>query len=195
MLFNFFGKEHKDTDQDFWKWFTANQESVYSIVTAQEPIAGELTKHLSNLDDNLVWSIGATSTNNKRDFVISASGIKSSFPKVIQLVNSAPKDLTKFNIIAFSPKRETDSLSYGDRTLELKDIYFSSEKIVDKIDVNIYVRNYQNPVDKSIVYLFLDSLLGEYDTEMKLGIINIQGLEESKVQNLTPLKNLPNIVK
>lgn len=195
MLFNFFGKENKGTEQDFWNWFTANQNEIYNIKTGEESVTKDLLKQLNKLDDNLVWSMSATSTNNKRDFIISAGGIKSTFPEVIKLVNSAPKELTRWNIIAFSPKRETDSLSYGDRTLDIKDIYFSSEKYNEKYDVNIYIRNYQGLADDNIIYLFLDSILGEYDTEMKLARIKIQDLDEKNLQNLTPLKDLDKVVK
>jgi hypothetical protein len=40
----------------------------------------------------------------------------------------------------------------------------------------------------------LDSLLGEYDTEMSLGWIEKKALDENDVEQLFPLKDLPAIV-
>lgn len=192
MLFNFYSKNNS---KDFWNWFIANQDKVFSIKTSNEPIADEFTNRLKRVDKYLAWSIGGSASDSKRDLIISAGGIKASFPEVVKLTDAAPKNLTRWNIIAFSPKAKTDSITYNNKTVNIDDIYFSSVKSGEKYNVNVYVKNYEKGIDDSIVYLFLDSQLGEYNTEMKLGVIEIQALGDKKPADLLPLKKLDENIK
>lgn len=193
MFLNFLNQKR---DQNFWNWFSKNDIQVFSIVSGKESIAEELSIELKKVNENLVWSIGGSPSDNKRDFIISAAGIKSSFPDVVSLYNSAPKDLVHWNFIAFRPKTNTERIQFEDKVRDLSDFYFRFEKYLNKYNIDIYVKNYESGVDDHITYLFLDSLLGEYNVETKLAAIDIHNLnttEESR--DLFPLKKIADYIE
>jgi hypothetical protein len=185
---------HKNNEQKFWNWFSENQDQISLIKSGNEPIADQLTQNLKNIDQNLTWEIGGSPKDTKVTFEISAGGIVSSFPEVIKLVAEMPSNLVKWNVVAFRQKEDTPEITYEGKDRNLSDFYFSSQKSGSKWDINIYVKDYQKGIDDSITYLFLDSLLGEYNTEMKLGGIDISDLGQKDVSTLTALKNIGQII-
>src|ERR1035437_1970655 len=185
---------HKNNEQKFWNWFSENQDQISLIKSGNEPIADQLTQNLKNIDQNLTWEIGGSPKDTKVTFEISAGGIVSSFPEVIKLVAEMPSNLVKWNVVAFRQKEDTPEITYEGKDRNLSDFYFSSQKSGRKWDINIYVKDYQKGIDDSITYLFLDSLLGEYNTEMKLGGIDISDLGQKDVSTLTALKNIGQII-
>ncbi len=186
---------NQKSEPKFWEFFAENDTAIFAIISGKEPIAEELTSRLKEIDGYLVWSIGGSVADAKRDFVISAGGIKNSFPVVTNLYNSAPKNLDHWNFIAFSPKTDTNEIQFGGKSRKVDDIYFTIEKPDDKYDIAVYINNYDKGTDDQIVYLFLDSLLGEYNVEIKLGGIDISDLGGKDTNTLLPLKQLGNYVK
>ena len=195
LIVMFFTLFNQNRDQNFWKCFSKNETAIFGIVSAKEPIADDLTSQLRKVDQNLVWSIGGSSKDSKRDFVISAGGIKSSFPAVTSLYNSVPKDLTHWNFVAFSPKTDTNEIQFADKSRKVSDFYFKAEKSGDKYDLDVSVKNYEKGNDDQIAYLFLDSLLGEYNVEMKLAVIDIHNLDDKEIGTLLPLKQIGDFIK
>ena len=74
----------------FWKWFASNEARLFSFERDQEAIFDELGAEMHRVNSDLTFEFGPVQ-NGKREFVISAGGIKSAFPAVKALYRSAPE--------------------------------------------------------------------------------------------------------
>ena len=93
-------------EKRFWSWFKSNSKRLFSFEQNQEAIFRELTAILAEVDHELTFEFGPIQ-DNRREFVISAGGIKKVFPVVEHLVASAP-ELPNWKITAFIPRRSVD---------------------------------------------------------------------------------------
>lgn len=188
-------KENKN--EDFWKWFSENQNKLYTFENNQDAIFDELHGKLIAIDSNLVFEFGPVHKDSTREFTISADGLTESFPAVIQLVNAAPK-FRKWKIKAFRQRNSVEDLEIVyDDTLKVAydDIYFRYSKDSDKIGIELNIRNYKDsPNLDNAVYILLDGLIGEYDMETKISWIERKKLEETKIDSLYQIVELRKIV-
>lgn len=179
--------------EKFWSWFTENQEEISLVQTGTEPIANKLSYLLNEIDPNITWEMN-TGDNIPQELVISADGIKKSFPVVINIVDSAPSDLN-WKIIAFRQKTDFESIKFNEKEFSVNSIYFSFLKNKDKYDLDIYIEDYTNEYPNTVVFLFLDSLLGEYVVETKIGEIEIHTLDVRNLDEYIPIKNISDFIK
>jgi hypothetical protein len=94
----------KNRYEAFWDWFSKNSEDYYyNLENKRDTLFDPLGKQLGKINGNLVFEFSGQKENGKREFIISADGIRDSFPDVIQLVDNAPP-LEKWDIIAFRPR-------------------------------------------------------------------------------------------
>jgi hypothetical protein len=171
-----FFKTKKDTFQKFWTWFKENENRLYNFERDQEKIFDELSRELSLVDTNLTFEFSYIKDNGKREFVISAGGIKSSFPSVEGLVERAPF-FEKWTIIKYRPRRKTlNELKFEEKCVKPDDVYYAifNDKDTSKVGILLFFKDYkesEKDVWGQIGYLFLDEALGEYDVETKVGAI------------------------
>jgi hypothetical protein len=59
--------------------------------------------------------------------------------------------------------------------LSTEDVYYKLFKDDEKIGILVFIEKYNENVDlyKNVAFIFLDSILGEYDMETKVGAIEI----------------------
>jgi hypothetical protein len=185
-------------EQKFWDWFSDNSEKYYSSSRSDGDLLAELSDKLKKIDKNFCFEMSSPGKDGKRQLVISADGIKSSFPKLVDFVALAP-DLEQWEIYAFRQRsKNPDDMQIEVRNIKLNfsDIYFNYELAGDKLDLFVYVKEYDDKNDayKFAIYIILDSTLGEYDLEMKIGKIKFFKLGDSSKDDLLPLNRLPMIV-
>jgi hypothetical protein len=88
----------------------------------RERIFDELASELQKVHRELSFEFGPLQP--KREFVISASGIKSAFPAVVSLAKGAP-DLERWQITAFRPRRPLPhALEFPEKTIDPRDVEF-----------------------------------------------------------------------
>jgi hypothetical protein len=101
--------------QAFWKWFTDNETQLLDFEADREPererLFDHLIKQLRKVHPDLTFEFGPKS--QRREFIVSAGGIKSAFPSVSALVSAAPK-LDQWQISAFRPRRPLMTVVLGD---------------------------------------------------------------------------------
>lgn len=185
----------KTIESKFWDWFTDHQDLYFNFETNKEKLFDQLKKQLDKIDKNLTFEFSPVFENDKREFVISADGIKESFPVVKKLVDNAPP-LSNWIFVAFrQPRTDFNLVELNDIKLDMSDVFFRFAKDKGKIGVELNIRGYEDTPDWTAAsFIMLDSLLGEYDTEMSLGWIEKKALDENDVEQLFPLKDLPAIV-
>src|ERR1700692_1741982 len=101
----------KDTpEQAFWKWFQSNESSLFAFEKDQEHTFDRLGAEVHKLNPSLTFECGPKE-NGRREFVISADGIREAFPEVEALYASAPS-LPRWKFIKFRPRRTPSDTSY-----------------------------------------------------------------------------------
>jgi hypothetical protein len=185
----------KTKEQKFWDWFSERSNQYFDFDKDQERLFNELKLRLNKINEDLTFEFGPISQNKQREFIISADGIKKSFPDVIKLVAAAP-EFSNFKIIAFrQPHLDFTQINYKDIQLEFKDVFFRYGKDSGKIGIELNIRGYQDNNDWGTAsFILLDTILGEYDTEMNLSWIDRKELNESELLKLLPITDLPKIM-
>jgi hypothetical protein len=160
-------------EKKFWKWFVEHPEELFNFEDNQERVFSQLGTQLKKIDENLTFEFGPIQ-DNKREFILSADGIFSSFPAVQKLVGVAPK-INRWTVIPFrQPKGLMKSIKFNDFVLMREDVWIKPEKDGDRIGLIIYVRNLseENAIEaKQAAFIMLDSALGEYNVETMIGFI------------------------
>ena len=138
-------------------------------------------------------------SEGRREFTVSAGGIKSVFPEVTSLVREAPA-LPRWEIIAFRQRRDVPEIQCGDKKLNRDAVLFDYIPAGDKLDLMLFIPGLSSSSPegvtglKTIGYLLLDSAVGEYDVETKIGGIQFLDASASPQRHRIPLRELPQIV-
>ncbi len=193
-ILSIFGsKANASVEDDFWKWFQKNDEMIFNFEKDLENTFNKLSLALSKVGPDLVFEFGPIDKNGKREFVISAGGIKKSFPAVELLFNSAP-ELSRWIIVKFRQRRSPlNDLTFAGVSIKVDDVYYNIYKDDDKLGVMLFFDNYSKQEDSiygNLCYLFLDEALGEYDVETKLGFIEYHNKTSKHFKGAKPLKEL-----
>lgn len=184
--------------ENFWNWFEQHQLSYFELnENEQEQLFDALSNKLRSLDDNLTFEFSGIKENGKREFVLSANGMRKSFPLVFQLHETAPA-FPNWEIIALKPRFESPKdmrLGINGKDFGVEDIFFDWQKIGAEFSIQVHLRA-DVPQDMllQIGFIFLDLVLGEYDVATKLGNIDFKVLDESQLASLTNILELPAIV-
>ncbi len=171
----------KSKEDVFWAWFVKNSSRLFHFEDEQEKIFDEITVQLRKINPDLTFEFGPIQ-NDKREFIISAGGIKSSFPAVEKLYSVKP-DLKEWKITKFRPRRDgLFTIQFLEKKVSSEDIRFLFFKDDDKTKIGIllFLNGYtesESSVYEEIAYLFLDQVIGEYDVETYIGAIEIQGFD------------------
>lgn len=193
-LFSFLGKgKNVSNEEKFWTWFQKNEDMLFHLEKDRERTFDKLSTELSKVGPDLTFEFGPICETGKREFVISAAGIKSSFPLVESLFDAAP-DLEQWNIIKFRQRRTPlNDLSLNGLEIKAEDVYYNLYKDGDKLGIILFIDGYtedQRNLYASAGYLFLDEALGEYDVETKLGFIEFHNKDSEYFNNARTIENL-----
>lgn len=182
----------------FWEWFANNSARLSVVKTCREPVCNELYSRMRKVNKNLVFSFGPVE-DGRREFVVSADGIRSVFPSVRKLVAAAP-EISGWRITAFRPPTGTDhKIRIDNRDICADDVWFAAKPRGNQIDLALFIRGLERMSEKagaSLVFLMLDHALGEYDVETKLAGLGYYPLPyDPASQGLRPFQELPDTVK
>jgi hypothetical protein len=184
--------------EEFWDWFTRHEAELFDLEKDQEGIFDKLIAALRKVHQDLVFEFGPQKQEagrERREFVISAGGIKSAFPAVISLRDTAP-DLLRWYITAFRPRRPTINIvEIGDKRVDPKDVQFTLLSDGKIAGLHLFIPDFRENdyTLKQIGYLMLDEALGEFDVEARLGLIKMLAPEEHTHEERHPLHELPRL--
>jgi hypothetical protein len=181
--------------EKFWHWFVQHEVELFGFdpdrEIEREKLFDELASALQEVDPNLAFEFGPKGT--KREFVISAAGIKEVFPAVAALVAAAPP-LSRWKVTAFRPRRDpVNVIQFRGKQVDPKDVCFSLLDNGKMAGIHLFVPGFrEDDVDlKQIGYLLLDEALGEYDVEWRVGLIRMLPPEIRTEGPRYPLAELP----
>ena len=158
----------------FWNWFVEHEPKLFDLdlvrEVEQQRIFDEVARALQKVHLDLTFEFGPK--NTKREFVISAGGIKRAFPAIVSLVAAAPA-LERWEVIAFRPRRPPMIIELGEKRVDPRSVRFTLLDNGKMAGISLFIPGFrEDDLDlKQIGYLLLDEALGEYDVETRLGLI------------------------
>ncbi len=187
------GKGDRMSYELFWTYFKNNELDIFhNIKTDTDNVVFDITNRVKAIHPELEFEITLDLEDGKRNFILSADGIKELFPIVEDVVSHAPK-LDNWIVTAFRPRlyQRNQIIDLDGITLDYHDIYFSYEEQNNKLIIDVFINGYVEGDNRYIhlYFLLLDSLIGEYDAVMMI--------EETKVhplQNKTNLEEFPKLL-
>ena len=189
----FWRKTQINSYEKFWKWFLHHEAALLNFEANQETTFDQLSAALSQVDPDLTFEFGPPKP--KREFVISAGGLKRAFPAVVALTGAAP-DLPHWQVTAFRPRRNPLTLiELGGVHVDPKHVHFSLLDNGEKAGVHLFIPGYVKKDIRygQIGYLLLDEALGEFDVESRLGLIKMLPPNEVTDAVRYPLDELPTL--
>jgi hypothetical protein len=180
----------------FWNWFIHREPELFDFDATRkaerEAIFREIASQLHKVDPDLTFEIGPNGAP-KREFIISAGGIKRAFPAVVSLAGAAPP-LERWQVTAFRPRRSpTSAIEIGGKRVDPRDVQFSLLDNGKMAGLYMFIPGFrEDDIDlKQIGYLLLDEALGEYDVETRLGLIKMLSPQMPMDGERHPLADLP----
>lgn len=179
----------------FWNWFEKNSYKYFILEGDLQILFTELAGKLHEINKNLVFEF--SQSKNPREFIIGAGGIKEAFPIVTKLIEVAPK-IDNLKIIGFKqpkPLPQDACIKIMDLKISLSDFYFIPLENEEEMGIDVYVKNFEqnNKAYISAGFIFLDSLVGEYNVGTYISSINF--FPYSDDPDILPLTALPNVLK
>ncbi len=180
----------------FWKWFVKNQEMLFHFERDQETIFDKLSAKMDKVHPDLTFEFSSVRENRKREFVISAGGIRAAFPAVKSLFIQAPM-LERWEFVKFRQRcYPLMEVNFGGKAVNPEDVHFNMYKDDDKVGIILFFDGY-NEVEEdtyaSIGFLLLDEALGEYDIATKVGFAEFHSRESEHFEGASLLSELPGI--
>jgi hypothetical protein len=183
---------HEDT---FWNWFVQHELELFQFdpcnVAEREQLFDNMVAELRKVHRGLAFEFGPRQA--KREFVISAGGIKSVFPAVVRLAQTAPS-LERWQVTAFRPRRSPIMpIEIGDKQIDPSEVQFTLLNNGETVGLYLFIPGFrEDDVDfQQIGYLILDEALGEYDVETRLGLIKMLPPDTRTQGERHPLPDLP----
>lgn len=189
-LFSGFRARAATPEQAFWAWFQNNDAALFDFEKDQEKIFDRLNREMNKVNPTLTFEFGPKQ-NGRRDFVISADGIKAAFPAVEALYAAAPT-LPHWKIIKFRPRRKPMDIEYQGVSVKASTVRVHLEVNGGMAGLTVYIPGYSpdNKAFLAINYLLLDQALGEYDVETYVGEIRVEASPYPGEETLS-LEELP----
>ena len=181
-------------EQSFWDWFLEHEDELFEFNPSnqhqRDKLFDALHPRLQKVDPDLVFEFGPKAP--KREFVISADGIRRAFPAVVSLSKCAPS-LDRWTITAFRPRRPVMVVEIEGKRVDPAEVRFTLLDNGKITGINLFIPGFDEKdfVWKQIGYLMLDESLGEFDVETRLGLIQMLPPESNKEGDRHPLAELP----
>ena len=179
-----------------WAWFEVHDSALYAVHTGAEPICDDLARRLQEINPDLTFEFGPPE-NGRREFVVSAGGIRDAFPAVIELANAAPL-LKHWQVIKFRPPRpDVAKITVAGISLDAASVLFRAEPGGGRTDLTLAVPGYHDTANHAFEqagYLLLDGMLGEYGVETAIGGITFIDLASRPPGDWQPLTHLNQVV-
>ncbi len=180
----------------FWKWFQKNEDVLFHFEKNRELVFDELAVEMRKVNQDLTFEFGPVTEGSKREFVISAGGIKTAFPQVESLIASAP-ELEKWILVKYRQRGyPVNDLEYGGVFVAASDVHFQMFKDGEKVGIVLFLAG-QNEAQRdtyaNIGYLMLDEALGEFDIETNVGFIEFHNRDSEYFEGARFLSELPEV--
>jgi hypothetical protein len=186
----------------FWRWFVKYEEALYRCDDPHSPLIADLLARLQRVHPVLTWQFGGEPGVERREFAVSADGIREGFDSVEALVDAAPR-LRYFDVVRFRPPipdGAESTISMNGITIDATETMFRAR--LDKrglIDLLVFVPECPEFDDQNylhLVFILLDGILGEYGMECRIGEVHVVASDDERAAEVErrPLSELRSFV-
>jgi hypothetical protein len=184
---------------DFWKWFKQHEQTFFKAVKnhdrVDEQFLGKLTPLLQQLNDDFYCVTGMLD-DSTAELIITTDGTVKEFVFAEEFVAAAPA-IKGWAFTALKPPSDQDSMGIEMDGYEFNDsnISFYSnnhDEYPDEIDITLVHKDMTGQNKETITsgsLLYLDNVLGEYNTATMLDTVLVEGPPGDK-QELIPISKL-----
>jgi hypothetical protein len=200
MLGLFKQKEKKSPEQVFWSWFIDNKRKIEQFVDSDHKdysVYNKLTSKIQEYNKNLFPEL-TKSSSDEFVLIITPDGMKDGVEPTKSLAAVAPKIenwiVTKFRQPTDKILLNFKGLEYPSSDIEILHEIDSKREVVN---INVFVRNMNKDpaLYQSLAFLYLDHILGEFNSIMKVGYIDFHHLDQDKkVENSISLLDLRSLI-
>ena len=181
----------------FWTWFQANTPALLAVTTCREPICEALVEELRRIAPELTFQFGPVH-DGRREFVISADGIRDAFPAVEALAAAAPP-LAQWTITRFRPGLPgPHRLHFGGVEVDSKDVLVRVEPDGDRIGLTVALPRFAPTPElrwEHAGFILLDMSLGEYLVETRIGAIDFVATSARPSGEWMPLERFAEMLR
>ena len=186
--------------QGFWAWYVDNAEAIGAENLRSKSAGGPPSERfidairaaLKRFDENLVFEMGIAS-DGVHEFVVSADGVRDHFPSVTRLVSSAPR-VDGHRFLAFRQRDPGVQISVNGTRIGGDSVnYEILGESETALDIRIFLPHVEALPESDqgqIMFLLLDSTLGENDVATSIGCIEHRMLDPGEISPGKPLSVL-----
>ncbi len=185
-IFNSKEEEHAvGKYESFWKWFKKQERDFFKVVKNHERIdedfLNKLTPQLQQINENF-YCVTGMADDDTAELIISTDGIIKEFVFAEEFVAAAP-EIKGWKFTALKPSTGADTMGIEMEGHEFNNsnISFASNNMSaypDEIDIRLVHKDYTEE-NKDIItsgcLIYLDNLLGEYNTATMVDVVNVTG--------------------
>jgi len=203
---NLFKNKNKpvQTIDDFWNWFSKNQNRFYNVTkknkNIREKFFNELSIQLKQLRNGIFYLAGM---HNKKtaELVLTADGNINNMAYIEDMILRAPK-LDNWKFTNLKP-----ALDIKDVNIEMAGFKFNQENLSFYIDhsenkpeeINLVImhKQYTNKNKPQITngsFIFLDNYIGELELVTQTDYVKVTGFDEN-IKNIRPINQLKGYLK
>jgi len=182
-----------NTEQQFWEWFQDHEERLFHFEVFREELLPELNRRLKMVHPALCFGIGPPS-EGRREFTVSANGIREGFPAVHALADAHPP-LPRWEVVKF--RQRIGPLPYLDfegLRLHSDELRFALCREGPRVGMVVFMAGHEEQQRQHAAFILLDHTLGELDMEMRVGAIRWLPWENAEDYPTCGLAELPEIV-
>ncbi|WP_179020088.1 hypothetical protein [Winogradskyella forsetii] len=174
MIFSLFKKSTKE--EKFWNWVVKNKTKLEAFIHSDfqdYSIYNGLTKAIKKYNPLLFPEM--TLSEKKVVLIITPDGMKDGIIPTQQLFDAKP-NLENWIVKKFRQPNDDISLNFDGIEFPISDMLIRTEidEEREKVNLEIYIRNLDSDPEKSkaLAFLYLDHILGEFNTITKVGSID-----------------------
>jgi hypothetical protein len=167
----------RDPVARFWDWFVAHEGKLFESNPPDPIWVKTMGEELKRVHRYLVWEVSCEQ-GGKREFVISADGIREGFTAVESLADAAPP-LPRWRIVRFRPRvpdYAEGALEFGNLRLDPSGAEFALGREGDRLAIQLFLPGCPTEGDRAYSgagFILLDMALGEYDMGCKVGFVSV----------------------
>ena len=186
-MLSIFRRKEKITspEQEFWNWFLSNKKKIEKFIDSEHTdysIYELLTKKMRLYHHEIVPELTKTKDDNYV-LIITPDGIKAGIEPTKTLAAAKP-DIENWIVEKFRQPCDEITLDLNGLTYPSEDIevvpQIDNEK--DLMNIDVFIRNMNNDPNKyqNLAFLYLDHILGEFNTLTKVGYIEFHHIDQNK---------------
>ena len=183
MGFTLFNRQAKE--EKFWNWVIKNKSKLEEFINSNQEdytIYNQLTKEIKKYNSLLFPEMTLTE-NNEVVLIITPDGMPDGVLPTQKLFDSRP-EMDNWVIKKFRQPTDEIGLNFDGIEYPSSDIEIIPEidNKRNKINIRVFIRNMNLSEKKyqSLAWLYLDHILGEYNTITKVGYIDFYHLEKDE---------------